>query len=130
MNSFRNQPKQVLFDDITLTGTYQTAVIPVGGYEKLSLDIDYEQDGAESGNTFEMKIEHSTDQTNWHSLVIDDTDTVSTITPRVWNIAGDSTAPMNVVLDIAYHFLRVSVRETGIASNGGTVTMTAVTSGL
>lgn len=130
MAYYRIQPKQTVFDAVTLTDDYadNSYEFDVQGLLKLSLDIDYAQGAAESGNVCAFKIEHSTDGENWHSLVIDDTSTVSDITAREWNITGD--ASLNVLVDIAYHKLKISIKETGVASNAGTATMVAVTSGM
>lgn len=129
MSEYRIQQPVTIFDDVTLTANHtdNEYVLSVAGMEKLSLDIDYAQGAAETGNICHFKIEHSTDGTNWHQLVIDDTTTVSDITGREWNITGD--AALNVILDIAYKQVRISVRETGVVANAGTVTMVALPSG-
>jgi hypothetical protein len=129
MCDYRNQNPIAAFDGVTLTADYadNAAVISIGGMSKLSIDIDYAQGAAETGNILEMKIEHSTDGTNWHSLSIDETSTVSDITAREWNITGD--AALNIILDIAYLFVRVSLKESGVASNAGTATVTVLPSG-
>ena len=129
MAELRVQQSVTAFDNVTLTDTYTDIeyVLPVGGMDKVSLDIDYAQGASESGNICAFKIEHSTDGTNWYQLVIDDTATVSDITGRVWNITGD--AKLNVIIDIAYKEIKISAIESGVASNAGTLTMVATTSG-
>lgn len=126
---YKIQHPVTAFDAVTLTSDYTNNEyeLDVTGMSKLSLDIDYAQGAAESGNIFAFKIEHSTDGTNWHSLVIDETSTVSDITAREWNITGD--AALNVLVDIAYRKIKISCKETGVASNAGTATMVVMPSG-
>lgn len=129
MADYRVQSVIPVFDGVTLTSNYadNRATFPVGGMSKLSLDIDYAQGASETGNILEFTIEHSPNGTDWYSLVIDDTSTVSDITPREWNVTGDNT--VNVLLDIAYKNVRISAKESGVAANAGTLSMTAVVSG-
>lgn len=129
MADLRIQNTVVAFDAVTLTDDYteNEFVLPVGGMEKISLDIDYAQGASETGNICAFKIEHSTDGTNWYQLVIDDTNTVSDITGRVWNITGD--AKLNVIIDIAYKQIKISAIESGVATNAGTLSMTVTASG-
>lgn len=130
MLNYTTQVKSTLFSGATLTADYadNRVVMDVSGMSKLSLDIDYAQGATETGNILAFKIEHSTDGTNWHSLVIDTTATVSDITARVWNITGD--ASLNTVLDIAYDRIRISAIESGVVTNAGTFSMVALVSGL
>ena len=130
MSEYRIQQAVTAFDAVTLTADYadNAYVLPVGGMTKLSLDIDYAQGAAETGNICHFKIEHSTDETNWHQLVIDETTTVSDITAREWNITGD--AALNVIIDIAYKFVKISVKESGVAANAGSATVVALVSGM
>tara|TARA_R100001086_G_C11848217_1_gene261037 strand:- start:24708 stop:25103 length:396 start_codon:yes stop_codon:yes gene_type:complete len=131
MLNYVTQPPVTVFDNITLTSAYSGnvgTVLDVKGMSKVSIDVDYAQGASESGNICHFKLEHSTDGTNWYQLVIDDTNTVSDITAREWNITGDAT--LNLIVDIAYDKLRISARESGVASNAGTLTMVAMTSGL
>ena len=129
MSEYRVQTEGMPFDDVTLTDDYadNSFVLAVGGMTKLSLDIDYAQGASETGNVLAFKVEHSLDGVTWHSLSIDDTGTVSDITAREWNITGD--AALNVILDIAYKQVKISVKETGVAANAGTVTIKSLLSG-
>lgn len=127
MSDLRVQQPVTAFDDVTLTDAYAANeyVLPVGGMEKVSLDIGYTANDAT--NVMEMKIEHSTDGTNWYQLVIDDTNTVSDITGREWNITG--SANLNVIVDIAYKEIKISIKETVNASTAGTATVVATACG-
>lgn len=130
MSDYRVQPVVTAFSAVTLTDDYADNgyVLAVGGMSKLSLDIAYAQGAAETGNICHLKVEHSTDGTNWYQLTIDSTDSVSDITAREWNITGD--ASLNVILDIAYKQVKISVKESGVAANAGTATVVALASGL
>lgn len=130
MLNYSNQQPAVLFDGVTLSGTYadNQKELEVKGFSKISLDIDYARGAAEASSTLNFKIEHSVDGTNWHSLVIDDTSTDSTITPRVWVVG--TTNKLNILVDIAYSKIRVSAVETGVVTNAGSLSMTALLSGL
>lgn len=130
MLNYSSQLVREAFDGVTLTtgfadNRYSTEV---GGMSKLSLDIDYTRGATEASSKLQMQIEHSTDNVNWYSLVIDETSTVSTITPRVWELEG--TNKVNIILDIAYKNIRISVKESGAVTNAGTVSIGYVVSGL
>lgn len=130
MLNYSNQQVAPLFDGVTLTDAYtgNAKAISVEGFSKISLDINYARGAAEASSELNFKIEHSTDGVNWYSLVIDDTSTESTITPRVWVVGA--TNKLNVLVDIAYKNLRISALESGVSANAGTLTMTATLSGL
>lgn len=130
MSDYRVQNAVTAFDDVTLTGNYaeNMYVLAVGGMSKLSLDINYAMGAAESANICHLKVEHSTDGTNWYQLTIDDTGTVTDITGREWNITGN--AALNVILDIAYKYVRLSLKESGVAANAGKATVVTLVSGL
>jgi hypothetical protein len=125
---YSNQPAITLFDDVTLTATFagNRKAFETGGVSKLSLDIIYDMDAGETANTFDFQLEASTNATDWFSLVIDSTTTVSELSPRVWQMSEGS---LNVIVDVAYKYMRMSVRETGVASTFGTASVTATLSG-
>ena len=123
------QPTMVAFNNVLLTAAFtgNQHIVDVGGMSKLSIDLNYAMGSAETSNTMEVQIEHSPDGgTNWYKLVIDTTTTVSTITPRVWTMAPEK---LNIIVDIAYKKLRVSLKETGVATNYGRATVTYTLSG-
>lgn len=130
-NHYVNQPAVVAFDNVTLTSTaagnqyeFETA-----GFEKVSLDFDYAMGAAETSNKILFTLEASPDNgANWYSLVIDSTSTTSALTSRVWEYTG--TGKFNVLVDIAYKQMRLSVYESGVATNAGTATVTYTLSGL
>jgi len=130
-NYYANQPAVVAFDAAVLTASaacnqyeFETA-----GFEKVSLDFDYAMGAAETANKIHFTLEASPDGgVTWYSLVIDSTSTVSALTSRVWEFTG--TGKFNVLVDIAYKHMRLSIYESGVASNAGTATVTYTLSGL
>lgn len=124
------QPTSTAFSAVTLTSAYtgNRHVFDAAGFQKLSIDLNYAMGGAETGNTMELLVEHSPDGgTNWYKLVIDTTSTsTSVITPREWQMAPEK---LNVIIDIAYKKMRLSLKETGVASNYGTATVAYTLSG-
>lgn len=130
MSDYHNQPVRSAFDAVTLTADYadNRYAFDCGSMSKVSFDIDYAMGAAETANKIQFTLEHSPDNgLNWYSLVIDDTSAVSTITPRVWEFTG--TGKVNVIVDIAYKMMRMSLAESGVAVNPGTASVTYVTSG-
>lgn len=131
MSEYRVQPSAVAFNNVTLTASAadNRYEFEVGGMQKLSLDFNYAMGAAETANKIHFTLEHSPDDgANWHSLVIDSTSTVSALSSRVWEYTG--TGKFNVIVDIAYKLMRLSVYESGVAVNAGTATVTYVTSGM
>jgi hypothetical protein len=125
------QQPVTLFSAKTLTSSAADSrnTMNVEGMTKLSLDVNYARGSGETASKLFLQIEHSPDDgANWYSLVIDETSTTSVITAREWEIG--STAKLNILVDIAYHDIRVSARETGVVTNAGTLSVTAVASGL
>lgn len=117
------------FTATTLTAAFtgNQFVMDTGGMSKLALDINYAMGGAETSNTLEFQLEHSPDNgANWYKLVIDTTGASSVITPRVWSMAPEK---LDVIIDIAYKKMRLSLKEVGVASNYGTATVVATLSG-
>jgi hypothetical protein len=126
---FAVQPTSTAFSAVTLTNAYtgNRHILNADGMSKLSIDINYAMGGAETGNTMELLLEHSPDDgQNWYKLVIDTTTTVSTITPREWTMAPEK---LNIIVDIAYKKMRMSIKETGVATNYGTATVVYTLSG-
>jgi len=108
-----------------------TRSFETGGFSKLSLDILYNMGAAETANSIEMKVESSPDRTNWYRLSIDTTATQSTLTAREWTFVGANAAAatINIILDIAYDFMRISFKETGVVAAKGNVYVEGTLSG-
>ncbi len=111
--------------------TAPTKSFSTGGASKLSLDIKYTMGATETSNSVQLKIESSPDSVNWYRLPIDTTVTQSTITAREWTFVGTDAAAanINIFLDIAYKYMRISCKESGVASNKGNVFVEALLSG-
>lgn len=131
MSDFYNtQPVYTAFNNVLLTAASSgnMFVFDTGGFQKLSLDINYARGSAEVASKLKFILESSSDDgVTWHSLVIDTTTTVSDLASRVWELNG--TNKVNVLLDIAYKKMRLSVYESGVATNYGRVTVNTLLSG-
>lgn len=117
---------------VELESTYSTTESPaeptktlaVAGYTKATLDFLYTMGGSETSNTIEVKLEGSPDRVSWYELSNDSTSgATSTLTNREFQIAGNngSTIEFQIFIDVAYKYLRVSCKETGVAANKGDV---------
>lgn len=129
MLNYTSQVSRTIFDGVTLTSAYtgNRKAFETAGFSKMAVDTTYAMGAAESANTIELQLEASSDGTNWFSLVIDDTATLSVITNRQWQMQEGSR---NIIVDIAYKFIRASIKETGVITNAGTASVTVTLSGL
>lgn len=113
--------------------TEPTRIFETGGYTKLNLDGIYTMGATEAANSIEIKIEGSPDRTNWYRLANDSTSSgTSTLTQREFTFVGSdaASATISIFLDVAYKYVRVSCKETGVATNKGNVFVEATLSGL
>lgn len=116
---------------VTLESTYQnesatvaTKSFKTGGYSKVSFGIFYTMGAAETANSIEVRIEQSQDNTNWVRIANDSTSgAVSTLTAREFTFVGTNAAlaTIDIFLDINYKYMRIALKETGVASAKGTV---------
>lgn len=117
---------------ITLESTYQaesgqtkpTKTLPSGGMSKMNLSLLYTMGAGETTNSIEVKIEESPDGTNFYRIPNDTTSNgTSTLTAREFTFVGinATTATISVGLDIFYNNIKISIKETGVASNKGTI---------
>lgn len=117
---------------IDLESTYQaesgatkpTKTFTCGGYSKLVLDLLYTVGGSETSNSIQIKIEASSDGTNYYEIVNDTTSSgTSTLDQREFTFTGDDGAATSISLslDISNKFLKVSIKETGVSANKGTI---------
>lgn len=121
---------------VALTNSYdvanKTKIIPTGGMSKLNLDILYTMGATESSNSIELRIEGSPDGTNFYRIPNENvTAGTSTLTAREFMFVGANAAAatISIGLDIFYKYVRVSVKETGVDSNAGTIYVEATLSG-
>lgn len=125
---------------IALTSAYQavgasapTKVLMTGGYSKLNLDINYTMGATETANSIEVMIESSPDNVNFYRIANDSTSgATSTLTAREFTFVGTNAAAatIGIFLDVAYKFVRVSCKESGVATNAGSVYVEATLSGI
>jgi len=130
MLNYTSQPVIPLFNTATLTADYtgNRKVFETGGFSKLSLDVVYNMDAGETLNLLEFQLEASNNGTDWFILAIDTTTTTeSTITERHWEMSEGS---QNILIDIAYKYMRLSLLESGVVTTFGTASVTATLSGL
>jgi len=118
---------------ITLESTYQaesgqtkpTKAFASSGFSKMNVELLYTTGAGETSNSIEVKIEESSDGTNFYRIPNDSTSgDTSTITAREFTYVGASAAtayPISIGIDIFYSNIRISVKETGVASNKGTI---------
>lgn len=125
---------------VTLTSSYEaeaadkaTKTFDVGGFSRVEFAINYTMGATESSNSIEIKLEYTPDGTNFYRLVNDSTSAgTSTLTVREFTYVGvnAAAAPITFGVDIAYKdAMRISIKETGVASNAGTVFAEACLSG-
>lgn len=121
---------------VTLTSSYdvanKTKVLEVGGFSKINFSVLYTMGAAESSNSIEVRIEESSDGTNFYRIPNDSTSAgTSTLTAREFTFVGTNAAAatISIPLDIFYKYLKVSVKETGVAANAGTIYVEALLSG-
>jgi hypothetical protein len=119
-------------NEIQLESTYQTESgqtkptksFSTGGFSKLNIDLSYTMGGSETSNSIEVKFEGSPDGVNYYQLPADTTSGgTSTISAREFTYVGadGANAKIGISLDIFYEYMRVSVKETGVSSNKGTI---------
>lgn len=117
---------------IALTTSYQaesgqttpTKTFDCGGFSKMNLDLLYTMGATETANSIEIKIEGSIDGTNYYRIANDSTSAgVSTLTAREFTFVGTNAAAatISVGLDIFYKKLKISIKETGVVTNAGTI---------
>ena len=119
---------------VTLTAAYtgNSKELKVAGYSKFNLDILYTMGATESANTIEIKMEGSYDGVNWYRIPNESNSSgVSTLYARNWVYTGvdAAAAPISIGIDIFYKYLKVSVQETGVVTNAGTIFAEATLSG-
>lgn len=114
---------------VAITNAYDNAattkIFETSGYSKLNLDVLYTTGAAETNNSVDIRLEGSPDGVNFYRLPNDSTTAgTSTLTAREFTYVGASAATaysISIGIDIFYKYMRVSLKETGVAANAGTV---------
>ena len=137
---YKNQEVGVLFGSktalnvrtaVTLEAAYvdspATKIIPTGGFSQIVVDIDYTMGAGETSNSIEVKVEVSSDGTNFYRILNESISAgTSTVTVREFTYVGVSAAvpvvssPISLPLDVMYKYMKFSVKETGVATTFGT----------
>ena len=122
---------------VALTNAYDeaanTKIFETGGFSKLNLDLLYTMGSGETSNSIEVRIQGSTDRTNFYRIP---NETVSggtsTLTAREFTFVGTNAAAatISIGIDIFYKYLQVSVKETGVVTNAGTIYVEGLLSGI
>lgn len=114
---------------LVTTKTFRTA-----GFAKINLDLSYTMGLGETGNSFQLKIEQSSDGINFYRIPNESVSSgTSTLTQREFTFVGTVNAgnsTISIGLDIFYRFMRVSAKETIGGSTFGTLTCEATLAGL
>ena len=119
---------------LTATGADNRTQIDVDGMQQLVLYIRYTVGSGESSNVLTMLMDFSPDGTNFYQEATEAVST-STITEyqatRVFTGTSASTAySLRVAVPVAdLKKIRIAFSETGVATNFGTLSVLAVTSG-
>lgn len=113
---------------VALTNAYDNAattkIVEVGGYSKVDFAILYTMGASETGNSIEVRVDQSPDGVNFYRIP---NETVSggssVLSAREFSFVGTNgtTSTISIGLDIFYKYVRVSFKETGVASNAGSV---------
>lgn len=115
------------YDDAALTKIFET-----GGFSKLNLNILYTMGATETTNSIEIRVDNSDDRTNWYRLPNEAVSSgTSTLTAREFTFVGAdaAAATISIGLDVFYKYMRISLKETGKATNFGTVFVEGLLSG-
>lgn len=116
---------------VDLTASYQaqsgfttpTYALSAEGYVKMNLSILYTMGATETSNSIEIKVEQSTDGTNYYRIPNEAVSGgVSTLTAREFTFVGTNAAAatISIGLDVFYPFIKISGKETGKVTNFGT----------
>ena len=125
---------------VSLTASYQTEAVGVptksfttGTMAKVQYSILYTTGASEAGTSLDLKVETSPDGTNWYQLLNASASSgTSTIYQREFVFsagAGGTAYEFSLPLDIQDKYMKVSVKESGVTTNFGTIFVEVVTSG-
>ncbi|HRF70088.1 MAG TPA: hypothetical protein PKV66_01515 [Candidatus Pelethenecus sp.] len=121
---------------VALTTAYdvanKTKIIEVGGYSKANFDILYTMGATETSNSIEVRFQASNDGTNFYRIPNESASGgTSTLTAREFTFVGTNAAAatISIGLDVFYKYLEISVKESGVVTNAGTVFVDCTLSG-
>lgn len=121
---------------VALTDAYdvanKTTIFDTGGMSKVNFDVLYTMGATETSNSIELRIEGSPDRTNFYRIPNEAVSAgTSTLTAREFTFVGVNAAAATISLgvDIFYKAMRISVKETGVVTNFGTIYIEATVGG-
>ena len=121
---------------VTLTDAYgvanKTTIFPTGGMTKVNFSILYTMGATETTNSVELRLESSSDGTNFYRIPNEAVSAgTSTLTLREFPWVAVNAAPSSISLplDLQDKYMRISVKETGVVTNFGTIYVEAIISG-
>ena len=119
----------------TLTAAYtgNTKTFASGAISKINLSILYTTGSGETSNSIEVKVESSPDGTNFYQIPNETVSAgTSTLTQREFTFVGGSAATaysLSLPLDVQDKYLKISLKESGVVTNYGTIYVEATISG-
>ena len=122
---------------IALTNAYdvanKTKSFSTGGMSKINLSILYTTGAGETNNSIELRVDSSSDGTNWYQIPNEAASTgTSTLTQREFTFVGAAAATayaLSLPLDVQDKYMRISVKESGVVANAGTIYIELMVSG-
>ena len=113
---------------VALTDAYdvanKTKIIETGEMSKANFSFLYTVGASETDNSLLIRFETSSDGTNFYRIPNEAVSAgASVLTQREFSFVGATAAAhaFSLPLDIQDKFLRISVKESGVASNVGTI---------
>jgi len=101
-----------------LTSSYQSKTLEVGGFTELVLYLKHTTGASETSAALVLKIEFSPDGTNFYQTPD------SNNAPTTYSYpggAGSTAYPIRVPIAIADKYIKISVKDSGVSSNHGTL---------
>lgn len=121
---------------VTLTAAYdvanKTTIFKTGTMRRVTLDILYTMGATETSNSIEVRVDSGSDGTNFYRAANESASAgTTTVTAREYTFVGTNAAAatISLKLDVADKYTRISVKETGVVTNFGTVFVEATLSG-
>ena len=116
-----------------LTASYVGTVVPIGSENQLTLLVAYTMGATESSNSVEIKLEFSDDNSTWYqetqSSLSGGTDTLVLLEHSFAATQSAGTYDyFHFTTPINAKYVKVSVKETGKASNFGTCAIKGILS--
>ena len=119
-----------VFNAVTLTASYTAAGQPTNSgaietrtYGKYCFLPVYTQGAAETSNNVEMEVSFSPDGTNWSLWGVWVDPGTGQLTERTYYYNFSDTIAQPIVIEALGRYIRIRVKEEGVSSNAGTLTL-------